>query len=339
MKKIIALFLTALTLYGCGEDAVVNNNGGGNNDFDIYVNKLNVISLRGESYTVKKDGSNFNLFFDTLLVASSKNGLLGLAIFDSSGGFFSSIYTANSDGTNLIRIPTGNFKPMYFHIASTGNKILFTTQANRSLYVMNLDGSSVIEVSTNLTANSELLPLFSPSGNKIAFLEVQNGNMSNLIITNADGSDKKILKDSIFDTGGGRLDWSPDNTKLVYDNNIQNLANIKICTIDTSGNQYSELTSGRVPSWSPAGNKISFLRSSGFNEDLFIMDTDGLNIINISNTASLFEHNGVWSKDGERILYTTQLLGNLFNQLNYYDIGTNTTYIVADSVSSGIWKD
>lgn len=84
------------------------------------------------------------------------------------------IYMANSDGTNSSRIHDGGSYPI---ISPDGTKIAFTEFSNDTnddeIYVMNLDGSSVTnltgDMSTASSHDHNIYPVWSSDGQQIAF--------------------------------------------------------------------------------------------------------------------------------------------------------------------------
>lgn len=337
--KYILIFLLVLFAAGCGDDTINNNGGSGNGDFDVYIYRMKENPRRFSTYTVKSDGTNLSLFNDSLTVSTrSKQNRILLVKFDTAGMFISAVYHAEASGTNLVRIPLGGNNVDYFDLSPQGDKMIFTSLSSSALNIMNLDGSGVIQLSSGVIGN-QYSPKFSPNGQLVAFIETSApSSIKGLYITNTSGTYKKLLKDSIYTSSMFSLDWSPDGSKIVYQNSLNNTADSRICTIDTSGSGYTILSTGGSPAWSPAGNKICFtdaITPSGI--DIFIMNSDGSEKMNITNSSTLFEGNNLWSNDGSKILYSSQ--GTFFPPYySIYDINTNSSRIVADSTYGAVWK-
>ena len=333
--KYIAVFFLLLIISSCGND-VINNNGNGNpvSDFDIYLSRFIPTTFSIRSYTIKSDGSNLRLLNDSLYVTSaSYKNKITMANIDSSGFFCNLLYTANSDGTNLVKIPRGSYYPVYFILSPNGDKVLFTTDAGNYLCVINIDGTGLIQLSDGIRG-TEIVPKFSPDGRLIAFFEAPPNLSTGLYTISTDGSNKKLLKDSIHYSNNYTLDWSPDGSKIVYQNNIGTLLPAKICTVDTSGTAYNEITNGQNPSFSPNGKKITYL--ANVNQgiyDLFVMNSDGSGIANLTNSFSEYDHEGAWSGDGSKILYHS---GSYLVKI--YDMDLQLSRILTDSLSGAFWK-
>ncbi len=91
--------------------------------------------------------------------------------------------------------------------------------------------------------------------------------------------------------------WSPDGTKIAFDNN----ENIWVAKGD--GTQQTRLTGGRNPRWSPDGEKILFARGSENNEVLCIINADGSNQTQITEPSDGYRAHHSWSPDAKTIAF------------------------------------
>jgi VCBS repeat-containing protein len=77
-----------------------------------------------------------------------------------------------------------------------------------------------------------------------------------------------------------------------------------------TNNSYTEL----LPAWSPDGSQIAFTRGWNTNpvtSDLFVMDADGSNAMNLTNGLGSYNLMGDWSPDGFWILFVSNRSGSL----------------------------
>jgi hypothetical protein len=111
-----------------------------------------------------------------------------------------------------------------------------------------------------------------------------------------------------------------------------------------------------APSWSPDGARIVFVRttySPVFNSDIYTMNADGSNVVNLTNTApdgqnTRSENSPSWSPDGTRISYAvSRYVGGGNSNDNYdYDLyvmnpdGTGKTLLYTHPrfVNSTAWQ-
>ena len=59
-----------------------------------------------------------------------------------------------------------------------------------------------------------------------------------------------------------------------------------------------------APSWFPGGSKIAFVSDQDGNPDIWVMDRDGSNLINLTNHPEK-DHSPAWSSDGEWIAFAS----------------------------------
>ena len=170
---------------------------------------------------------------------------------------------------------------------------------------------------------SVYVPKFSPDGKYIAYVEFNPSR--NLCIIKTDGTGKTIVKDSVESVVS--LDWSPDGNKIIIQHHD---INSTLYTINRDGSDYKFIAVGNEPSWSPDGTKICYSK----NSDIFFMNADGGDQVNITNTNSEYENSPRWSPDSKAISYSTYDILKV-SVCNIYKMETK---ILADSASSAFWK-
>ncbi len=340
MKYLVILNLQISLLFfifSCGNDTVINNTNS-SADFDLYFYKTNGGEYKFSTYTLKSDGTGLSLLNDSLIISThAKQNKIMLSKIDSNGMSISAIYYSESNGKNIVKIPTGNFWINYFDLSPDGNKFFFTSVFDQTLNLMNMDGSGYNVISDRIM-NQYNAPQFSPNGEYIAYVETPVNNVIGIYISSTTGTYKKLIKDSITISSGFRLGWSPDSKKIIFQNRTGNPPSEKICIIDTSGNQYREITEGRSPAWSPDGNKICYIfdNNAGIN-DMNLINADGTDQINLTNTGNIHESLQSWSKDGSMIMYFNE--GSVYPPyFSIYNLSANTTYIIPDTLRGAIWK-
>jgi TolB protein len=226
-------------------------------------------------------------------------------------------------------------------------KIIFsrTGTLTDQIYTINKDGSDLRKISPNPNF-SDRSPVFSPDGNKIAFVRNTNiyvmnadgsnpvdlfpssmtaesapqwspdgrkisftlgyGNEAEIYVMNADGTNPIRL------TNNSVYDfvwgWSPDGRKLVYNSRHDN--NDDVYTMNADGSNPVRLTNSPAQdlsgSWSPDGNQIAFFSNRTGMIDIFVMNADGSNVTNLSNAPSTIENYPSWSPDGTKIVFVRE---------------------------------
>lgn len=122
-------------------------------------------------------------------------------------------------------------------------------------------------------------PVFSPRGDKVAFVKVDSSTRSHhLWLMNADGSNPRQLT-----KGKGLMtlpDFSPDNTTITFTSNF-NDNNYEIYTLDIASLKINRLTKhpglDSHSRFSTDGSKVVFVSNRSGNQQIWVMDKDGSN--------------------------------------------------------------
>ena len=160
---------------------------------------------------------------------------------------------------------------------------------------------------------------------------------------------------------------SPDGTRVVYSNcqfsqRRGRPPNYEIAVINLDGTGQQRLTENSgmdgVPSWSPDGSRIAFnshwLRTSGYDNELFTMAADGSNKQKVVAVATLREGlaetervggvvlaPAVWSPDGERLAFlVSESVWRIGGRWVLYTVRTDGTELtrIAAAVVPPVWS-
>jgi len=267
----------------------------------------------------------------------------GEIAFSSMVDTGSSIYTINSDGTNLKKITNSPPTTEDGHPAwSKDNwQIAFETSRDaeksenenitHQVYVMEYDGSNQRSL-TKLDGG--VSPAWSPDGKHIVFSSTREGN-SDIYIMDTDGSNVKRLTNEV-----GYCDypaWSPDGSKIVFAAMIGE--NWDIYTINVDGSSLKKLTdnikSDLYPAWSPDGKTILFNSIRDGDWEIYSMNPDGSNQTNITKNRADDEH-PAWSPDGKKIAFISDRDGHTEIYTMDPD-GTNVQKLTTTDSNQKIW--
>ena len=106
------------------------------------------------------------------------------------------------------------------------------------------------------------------------------------------------------------LAWSPDSQYLTFTQIMSDRSNIwKVSVVEQTvtnltANTTTSANSGGV--WSPSGELIAFVSDRAGNLDIWLFNSDGANLINLTEDNSLDDLAPSWSPDG-RITFSSEL--------------------------------
>jgi Tol biopolymer transport system component len=215
------------------------------------------------------------------------------------------IFLMDPDGSNVRPVladdATTNSNPV---LSPDGTRILFSsTRAGKSaLYVINVDGTGLARITSDTFAEGN--PAWSPDGSKIAFRRSSHTfEGGGLFTANVDGTGLVLVH-----AYGDQPAWSPDGSRIAFTDIASSGTGNSLYLADPDGSAVTELTSVGSPddpAWSPDGARIAYGGVGPDNQEIFVVNADGSNPVNITQTpAPLGEIQPAWSPDGAYIVFT-----------------------------------
>ena len=158
-----------------------------------------------------------------------------------------------------------------------GQWLVFTEAGRDGLLLRNPTGVNLIE----LTDGADSSPVWSPKGDRIAFLR-HSGDSQDLYVlrpTNsddwADDTDEVAVSDDRYD----ELDpaWSADGRRIAFVMQFDDQS--EIFTVHVDGSEREQLTYNTaddlMPAWSDSGDQIVFVSYAYGNAEILYMEGDG----------------------------------------------------------------
>jgi TolB protein len=235
--------------------------------------------------------------------------------FDDDGN--EQIATMTADGADLRTITSGAGIHEVPSWSPDGRRILFdyspdanpdTPGFHTRLWTMRADGSHTRALPIS-PAGFDVEPRYSPDGRWIAFgrllISGDGEQQQAVFIVGANGGPVRQL--TPWALNAEHPTWSPDSRWITFDSLpevVSPAGTIEAIRPDGSGRHTlfaaTDSLGAHKPQFSPDGSRILFMcaisgPSGHYNEDICVIDADGTNLVDLTNTPDAFENWPSWS--------------------------------------------
>tara|TARA_B100000586_G_scaffold261684_1_gene229181 strand:+ start:46 stop:693 length:648 start_codon:yes stop_codon:yes gene_type:complete len=181
------------------------------------------------------------------------------------------VYVMNSDGTDMLKVTDDDLVEDLGNWSPNAEWVVYAISQGEDMgvYMRNPRGVDVIQ----LTQTKDSGPVWAPVGSLIAYF-------SEITVIDNEGKEKVDTEMRIVDME------TMEVTSLV-----------------------AQVHAESGISWSPDGKKITYVADVNGNKEVFVMEEDGSNQIQLTRNH-LDDIFPVWSRDGNQIVFVSELHGN-----------------------------
>jgi Tol biopolymer transport system component len=218
--------------------------------------------------------------------------------------FSTELYLANATGSSARRLTRSEETPQRWPaLSNDGSRIAFATKRGGSwrILVMNADGTGVVEpnIYSQVPAHGfKGYPDWSPDGTKLVFAAEFSGQTDIVLHDLMTGETRALTRSPATDL---RPRWSPDGRRVVFASAGPGIG-FDLYTVAVDGTGLTRLTS--MPGWeldpafSPDGSQFAFIAYPNGIPDVFVINADGSNLRDLTNTPDVAELQPAWSPAG-----------------------------------------
>ncbi len=151
-------------------------------------------------------------------------------------------------------------------------------------------------------------PSFRPDGAALAFSSQRGGGWDIYIMDMTSGATQRLTDSPEYETNPS---WSPDSRQLVYERYLNGHFRISIRRVEDRALMWPGLDGmdSFEPSWSPEARTIAFTGRTKGRTDIYLLNLDTQQILNLTNTPNLDERFPTFSPDGITIAYAVKQNG------------------------------
>ena len=294
--------------------------------------------------------------------------LCPIVLLSSCGSTKFAISTGDENLSSLTKV-TDNEEPCINPYGGDNGKNLFYAACENSYYYNifkkeNAFSASVIQKTSGKNINTQ--PAYNAVIDRIAFRCQNEGSRSSDIYTMSNGKGTALspITES-YDDFEGHPSFSPEGNLIAYErvaytyarytntasllfgaNNTLIIQNSDIWIKNLKTGENTLLGKGYQPRFSPDGKRIAYVKYSSDAKscNIWIMETDGSNTMQITDAKQGYAFNPCWSPDGTKILfesfkkdkkdfdlYVIDLEGNNLKQLTKNKSYDGTPYWTTDN--------
>jgi TolB protein len=187
-------------------------------------------------------------------------------------------------------------------------RVLFSRKIGqgRELFLVDYDGDGLRQITRNGSLN--LLPRWSPDGNRICYTSYWKGKQRLLVLDGSTGKSQKIAEYSGLNLGAA---WSPDGEELVV--TLSRDGNPEIYRILPDGTVRQRLSFETSiecsPMFDPTGHQVVYTSDRTGAPQIYVTDREGSRRRRLS-LQGRYNESAAWSPRGDRIAFVSRRNGH-----------------------------
>lgn len=212
-------------------------------------------------------------------------------------------------------------------VSSTEVAFISNRDGAKELYIADVDGSNLRQVTRNRTLNE--FPSWGPDGDTLLYTSYRENRQPGLFVLVRGGrSPGRVFKSLRPGAPQYRGVIDPSGQRVAVVVSIDGAT--KIFALDRDGRNPRQLTTGNSldvsPSWSPDGRQLAFVSDRSGGPQVYVMNADGSNPRRLTFQGG-YNTGAAWSPDGKWIAYESRVGGQFDVWLIDPDGNTNAPLI------------
>jgi Tol biopolymer transport system component len=203
----------------------------------------------------------------------------------------SDLWVMRADGSGKVKLTTNAEEPTW---SPDGRQITYVRDGGSPhLRIINSTGGG----DHRLTPDSlgTIQPAWSPDGSLIAFASI---GPNQLWVIHPDGSGLFNLTQGVAQEDGPV--WSPDGSRIAFNSGpTDEPLESEVVVVKPDGSGRTTLTHhpgfDLSPDWSPDGQRIVFVRTDNGDNEIYVLNSDGSHLVNVSRRPDSFESAPDWA--------------------------------------------